>query len=323
MKPVNIRAYSTLVQVIILLCVVIALLWFNKAFVVDFFQLTQVGHLGAFLNGLIILLFLIGLARILSMMFSYRHEQSVLNKFLARVRDKVANPTYKLPADALIVRRYNAVQLLAQQGSETDQAALAGVSAAEQASRFTLVRFVNNILILSGVFGTVVSLSVALIGAAGLLDSPENLEKMGAIIGGMSTALSTTITAIVCYVFYSYFHLRLQDTRVRVLSNLEEATTLYIMPNFRSSEGNILHDVSLLTQELRKAAESIGLIQDRFLSAGERLQLAVDDMQRHMVRMVNSGDELRLIRQALREGFRLGESHNSNVVHASSARKDR
>lgn len=320
MKPVKIRAYVTLFQVIILLAGLAAIVWFYRDFVLEFFQLTQSNHLGLILNGLIILLFLLGLWRIMRLLFAYAREQSMLEKFLGRVRDKVANPTYKLPADALVVRRYQAVQMLRQQSAEIDQGALANATTAEQFSRFTLVRFVNNILILSGVFGTIVSLSVALIGAAGLLDSPENLEKMGAIIGGMSTALSTTITAIVCYVFYSYFHLRLQDASTQMLANLEEATTLYIMPSFRSIEGNILHDVSILTDELRRAAESIGTVQDRFLNAGERLQLAVDDMQRHMGRMSDSNEELRLIRQSLREGFRLSESRSGQ--HAAPSRME-
>ena len=39
---------------------------------------------------------------------------------------------------------------------------------------------------------------VALIGASNLVDSPEGAEKMGMIIGGMSSALSTTMTPIIC-----------------------------------------------------------------------------------------------------------------------------
>ena len=99
----------------------------------------------------------------------------------------------------------------------------------ESTTEFTLVRFVHNILILSGVFGTVVSLSIALMGASGLLSSPDNLQKMGTIVSGMSNALSTTVTAIVCYVFFAYFHLRLQDARTQLLANVKN-TTLYIMP---------------------------------------------------------------------------------------------
>ncbi|MEZ5448143.1 MAG: hypothetical protein R3E89_03695 [Thiolinea sp.] len=105
--------------------------------------------------------------------------------------------------------------------------------------------------------------------------------------------------------FYSYFHLRLQDARTQLLANLEEVTTLYILPQFRSVESNLLHDVAALTAELRAAAESVTRIQDRFLQAGERLQLAVDDLQAS----VGSGSrDIRIIRDSLREGFRLGDT---------------
>ena len=69
---------------------------------------------------------------------------------------------------ALIVDRYYAVQTIARQHAEVNQGALAATLVASQTAQFTLVRFVNSILILAGVLGTVVSLAVALMGAAGL-----------------------------------------------------------------------------------------------------------------------------------------------------------
>ncbi|MEZ5534082.1 MAG: hypothetical protein R3F02_00520 [Thiolinea sp.] len=302
MKPVKIQSYSTVVQIIVLLLIVAGGVFYNQSVVMRFFETTKTGHMGLLLNGLIILLFTLGLLRIISLLLSYAGEQSVLRHFIERVKDKVANPTYQLKKSAMIVERYQAVQLINQQNAEVDQSALASTLAATQSSRFTLVRFVNNTLILAGVFGTIVSLSVALFGAAELLDSPDSLDKMGTIIGGMSTALSTTITAILCFVFFSYFHLRLQDARTQLLANIENVTSLYILPRFRTSEESVLHDITVLTNELRHSAEAVRKIQDRFLQAGDRLQLAVDDLQNS----IGSGSEdIRIIRDSLREGFRL------------------
>ncbi len=303
MKPVNIRSYTTIAQILVLLALVAGFLVYKKDVVIQFFHVTETGLMGLVLNGMIIALFLFGLLRIILLFLSYAQEQKVLNRFIDRVRDRVANPVYQLGQRALIVERYKAVQHINQQNAAVDQSALAATLAASQASRFTLVRFVHNTLILMGVFGTIISLSVALVGAAELLDSPESLEQMGTIIGGMSTALSTTVTAILCYMFFTYFHLRLQDARTQLLANIEEVTSLYILPTFHTTEENLLLDVTALTTELRHSAEAVRKIQDRFLQAGDRLQLAVDDLHNTIG---SGGEDIRIIRESLREGFRLG-----------------
>ena len=308
MKPLKIRAYWVLLQMLVLLGLAGGLLFFYREQTVHFFRTTQTDMTGIVLNALIFGLFVLGLVRVMVLYFSYATEQRALNRFILRMHDRVANPTYQLPPSSLVVERYRAAQLISQQQGDIDQSALAATTAATQSSRFTLIRFVHNTLILSGVFGTIVSLSMALVGASGLLNSPESLENMSTIIGGMSTALSTTITAIVCYVFYTYYHLRLQDARTRLLAALEQVTTLYILPQFRSVEGNMLHDVAALTRDLRTAAESVAQVQNRFLQAGERLQLAVDDLQSHIGQ---GSEDIRLISDLLREGFRLGQSPTS------------
>ncbi len=305
------RCYLTVLQILVLLSLSIGLMVYHKTWVLGFFQTThlgQAGQLGLILNGLILLLFLLGLMRIILLVLSYAREQGALNQFIQRLRDKVANPTYKMVQHALIVDRFMAVKEITEQHMNVDQGALASTLAASQNSRFTLIRFVHNTLILAGVFGTIVSLSVALVGAAGLLDSPDSLEEMGTIIGGMSMALSTTITAIICYVFYTYFHLRLQDIRTQLLANIEDVTARLILPQFRTVESNLLHDVSVLAGELRLTAESIAHIQQRFLQAGERLQQAVDELQNS----IGSGSrDIRVIRESLREGFRLDAERSS------------
>lgn len=302
MKPIKTRCYLTLTQMVVLLFLLGALLLLNKDQVVAFFYKTQAGQLGLVLNGLILMIFLLGLVRMIFMFLNYSREQDILFQFIQRTEENAANPAYNLPESALVVKRYYAVQTIARQRAPVNQAALASTLMAGQTSQFTLVRFVNSILILAGVLGTVISLAVALMGAAGLMNSPDNMQNMWDIIGGMSNSLSTTVTAIVCYVFFAYFYLRLQDARTQLLANIEDVTSLYILPRFKHAENNILHDVAVLAADLRKAADNITLVQDRFLQAGERLQLAVDDLQ---AVVAQSGDSIRVIRDSVREGFRL------------------
>ncbi|MDD5392884.1 MAG: hypothetical protein PHE17_07675 [Thiothrix sp.] len=302
LKPTKTRYYLTLLQMVILLFLLGAFVLFNKEQVTAFFASTQAGQLGLVLNGIILLIFLFGLVRMIFMFLNYSYEQDVLYQFVKRVEENAANPAYNLSDSALVVNRYLAVQTIVRQQAPVNQGALAATLVANQMAQFTLVRFVNSILILAGVLGTVVSLAVALMGAAGLMNSPDNMKSMWDIIGGMSNSLSTTVTAIVCYVFFAYFYLRLQDARTQLLANIEDVTSLYILPRFKHAENNILHDVAVLAADLRKAAESITLVQDRFLQAGERLQLAVDDLQ---AVVAQSGDNIRIIRESVREGFRL------------------
>ncbi|MEB4592110.1 hypothetical protein VSS37_14050 [Candidatus Thiothrix sp. Deng01] len=302
LKPIKTHYYLTLFQMLAILLLMAAAVLLGKDQLLEFFHTTRAGMLGVVLNGIILLIFLLGLARMIWLFLSYTHEQGVLLRFIRRAEDNAANPVYGLPETALVVNRYYAVQTIARQNAEVNQAALASTLMAGQVAQFTLVRFVNSILILAGVLGTVISLAVALMGAAGLMNTADNMKNMWDIIGGMSNSLSTTVTAIVCYLFFAYFYLRLQDARTQLLANIEDVTALYILPRFKHAENNLLHDVAVLAAELRRAAEAVTQIEDRFLHAGERLQLAVDDLQSAVAQ---SGDNIRIIRDSVREGFRL------------------
>jgi hypothetical protein len=292
----------TLFQMFVVLTMLLAFGFLYRQPVTVFFQTTQAGLLGLVLNGAILFIFLLGLVRMVFIFLAFSREQDALHRFIKRAGDKVSNPANTLPDTALITKRYRAVQTIASQLAPVNQGALAATLVADQQAQFTLVRFVNSILILAGVLGTVVSLAVALMGAAGLMNSPDNMKSMWDIIGGMSNSLSTTVTAIVCYVFFAYFYLRLQDARTQLLANIEDVTSLYILPRFKYTEHNLMGDVALLTADLQKAAESIIQVQDRFLQAGEQLQLAVNNLQAIISQNAETMNELHT---SVRQGFRL------------------
>jgi hypothetical protein len=305
-KPVQRHCYTTLILIVGLLGLgLLGAAWFWQP-VLSFFktgQSTTVGiDIGILLNGFTITLFLFGLLRMSWLVLDFAHEQGVIRKFAKRAQDGVDNPAYELPRSALIVQRYDMVQTIARQHAMPDQNTMAASLQAKLSTEFTFIRFVNNTLILTGVFGTVVSLSLALVGAAQLFSHPEDTAPMGAIINSMSTALSTTVTAIICYALFSYLNLRLQDIRTELQSNVEDVTMVYIMPRFQVGESAIVQNVAALAAELRQAAELVTRVQDRFLQAGERLQVAVDDLH-HGVQ--NSSYTIQDIRETLREGFRL------------------
>ncbi len=186
---------------------------------------------------------------------------------------------------------------------EINHNALASMLNADEATRFGLIRFINNILILTGVFGTIVSLSIALIGASDLIDSADaSLGGMGLVIHGMSTALSTTITAIVSYAVFGYFYIRLGDVQTHCLSGIEQLTSIYLLPRYVKSSDDIVHKMSDLIKSVIVAADRLKQTQDSYRDSAVTLQQTIAANQQQADRFA---DELKQIRSLLREGFRL------------------
>jgi len=293
---------------LIFLLAIAILLLMQKKTLYDLYISGSVSHTGILLNGIIIALFLFGLVRIVVVLLGYAREQEILLRLANNLKENNPRPVAKLPEGSLAVKRYEQIRWVNQHNAPVNQAALAASLNASESSRLTLIRFVHNILILTGVFGTVVSLSIALVGASGLLDSPQAMHNMSNIIGGMSTALSTTITAIVCFIVYAYFFLRLNDVKTRLLSSIEDVTSLYILPRISHTEQSLIRDVAKLTIALRQAAERMSEVEQNFIDAGARLQQAVDAMHAQ----VNTVDSnMQDIKTLVRDGFRLPATSSS------------
>ncbi|MCK5726920.1 MAG: MotA/TolQ/ExbB proton channel family protein [Thiotrichaceae bacterium] len=302
MNITNASSRSVLFQVLLFFVAIAILLLMQKNALYALYLSGDVGQLGIGLNGLILVLFLFGLFRIVFVLLSYAREQEVLNKLVTNLRNGIAQPSSELPESSMAKKRYEQIRWINQHNAPVNQAALAASLNASEGSRLTLIRFVHNILILTGVFGTVVSLSIALVGASGLLDSPDGAKNMSTIIGGMSTALSTTITAIICFIVYAYFFLRLNDVKSRLLSSVEDVTSLYILPKITHTEQSLIRDVAKLTVALRQAAERMGEVEANFVTAGDNLLTVVNTMQ---VQVDTIGSDMREIKQSIRDGFRL------------------
>jgi len=173
-------------------------------------------------------------------------------------------PLFEIPKKSMIARRYLTLEKLNKANTPINQSALATTLIATESTRGSFPKFINNILILSGVFGTIVSLSIALIGASDLLASAVNVDGMGLVIHGMSTALSTTITAIICYVFFGYFHMKSTDVQTNLVSAIEQVTTTHLMPRFQVQTESILFEFSGLIRSLQSLVQQMESSQDSF-----------------------------------------------------------
>lgn len=274
----------------------------NHEFLINFYIKNQATNTGYIVNGSILTLFLVGVARLITLLLRYSREENALARFIKNVQNDETLPTQRINKKSLIYNRYLSVLEISKHNVAVNHSALASTLSATESTRLSLPRFISNILILTGVFGTIISLSIALVGASDIIDSADGISGMSIVIHGMSTALSTTATAIVCYLFFGYFYMKLTDVQTELLSGIEQATTLYIMPRFTYQTDSMLHEVGNLVKALHEAARVMSNTQADFAEAGRNLKALTGNNDESLMRLSADIDE---IKSLLRDGFRL------------------
>jgi len=309
---------NVLIHMLFFSIMVGGLLYWKLDFVSSVYFRGQLTYTGLIINGAIVGMFVTGLARIVAMLVLYHREESALLDFVYNLDDGLA-PLFEIPKKSMIARRYLTLEKLNKANTPINQSALATTLIATESTRGSFPKFINNILILSGVFGTIVSLSIALIGASDLLASAVNVDGMGLVIHGMSTALSTTITAIICYVFFGYFHMKSTDVQTNLVSAIEQVTTTHLMPRFQVQTESILFEFSGLIRSLQSLVQQMESSQDSFShlatemhdsqGSTEALEQAIastlKQIHQHQAQTVTQ--EMEDIKDLLRAGFRLTE----------------
>jgi hypothetical protein len=274
----------------------------NHEFLVNLYIKNQATHTGYIVNGSILGLFLLGVSRLIVLLLRYSREEIALKRFIKNVEDDEILPTERISKKSLIYNRYISVLEISKHNVAVNHSALASTLVATESTRLGLPRFISNILILTGVFGTIISLSIALLGASDIINSSDGISGMSIVIHGMSTALSTTATAIVCYMFFGYFYMKLTDVQTELLSGIEQATTLYIMPRFTYQADSMLHEVGNLVKALHEAANSLAITQEQLAEASRNLGALTGNNAENLVRL---GSDINQIKSLLKEGFRL------------------
>jgi len=294
-----------LIRLIVLGTIVGIILLANYQFISELYLKNQQTPVGLIVNGGILLVFLLGLVKIITTLSYYMQEEISLARFVRQFSSDPEKLMKGVSPKSVIARRHNTIRKLSEAHARINHSALAATLVADENTRISFTSYVSNILILTGVFGTIVSLSVALMGTSDLLDSTQDSGSMGLVIHGMSTALSTTITAILCYLFYGYFYLKLSDAQTHFLSGVEEVTSVYLLPEYSHDSESMLHEVAGLIHGLRESARGMRDIQQEYAAAGNRLHVIAADLGEQMNGMTRSVDG---IKELLREGFRLPAS---------------
>ena len=307
-------SFSTriLTQFGVVILATLALIAYNYDFIYPFYAENQLTNTGIIINSAIVALFLLGIGNIFFHLLRYRQEEAAIAAFVNNVETLNSDFLEGVPVSSIIAQRHATLRTIQNANGEINHSALAAMLNADEATRFGLIRFINNILILTGVFGTIVSLAIALLGASDLIDSADaSLGGMGLVIHGMSTALSTTITAIVSYVLFGYFYTRLGDVQTHCLSGIEQLTSVYLLPKYVKTNEDVAYKIGDLIKSVIVAADKLRQTQDTYHDAAVTLQQTITANQQQADRFAS---ELQQIRGILREGFRLPpESDNEEL----------
>lgn len=296
-------SFNILLRLIVMSVIVVVLVYYNFDYIQNIYLKNQLTNTGYIINGTILGLFVIGMLKLMMSLIFYWREERALGRFIINIRQELSNPSGGISDQSLIYHRYVTMQEIYRQQAPINQSALAATMVASESTRLSFPKFVSNILILTGVFGTIISLSIALMGASSLMEE-NGVRSMGQVIHGMSTALSTTTTAIICYLFFGYFYLKLTDIQTNLFSAIEQVTTQYLMPRFSFQSENMIHQLAELIKSLHHTAADMQLAQQQYMEMSSRVNQITS---RYDERISGMSEDITTIGKLLRQGFRLPE----------------
>ena len=136
------------------------------------------------------------------------------------------------------------------------------------------------------------------------------MRGIDVVIHGMSTALSTTMTAILAYFLFGYFYLKLLDTQSFILGRIEHITATVLLPQYqaatRSPEQNLSEMLTGTVEAISKFESFIGQIQEISATQNEMFVKFETLTDQNM-------ELLRDIRSILRTGFRLRDKNDEII----------
>ncbi len=298
-------SFNVLLRLIAISIIVVILIFYNFDYIQNIYLKDQLTHTGYIINGSIVGIFLLGMIKLIASLLFYWREERAVGKFIVNIMHEDFDPSDTINKKSLIYHRYISMQDVYRQHASINQSAMAATMVASESTRLSLPKFVSNILILTGVFGTIISLSIALLGASNLMET-NGIASMGQVIHGMSTALSTTTTAIICYLLFGYFYLKLTDIQTNLFSAIEQITTQHLMPRFSYKNENMVHQLAELIKSLRHTVANMQLSQQQYLEMGTRVN---EITSQYDARITGMSDDITDIKELLRLGFRLPEDH--------------
>ena len=298
-------SFNILLRLIIVTALLVVAIYYNSDYIQNVYLKNQLTYTGYIINGSIVGIFLLGMIKLVASLLFYWREERAVGKFIVNIHHENFNPGETIDKKSLIYHRYSTMKDLHRQHAEINQSAMAATMIASESIRLSLPKFISNILILTGVFGTIMSLSIALLGASNLMED-NGIASMGQVIHGMSTALSTTTTAIICYFLFGYFYLKLMDIQTNLFSAIEQISTQYLMPNFTYQSENMIHKMAEIIKSLHRTTANMQLSQQQYIDVTTRVNDVISGSDE---RINNMSNDIADIKELLRLGFRLPDDH--------------
>ena len=307
-NPTHNYTRNILLQMIIVFSLLAGVIVWQRHIIYQIYIANQVNTVGWAVNGGIALLFICGLVELIKRFFEYRNQEQAIHRFKDNVKNNEP-PLRGIRQEYMVSERFLALESLNRRRANINQNALAATLIAAESSRNSFLKFVHNVLILTGVFGTIISLSISLLGASDILQSGSQAGSLlggraaaqasglSTMIYGMSTALSTTMTAIIAYLFFGYFYIKLTDTQTFLISKIEEVTAATLMPHLQLNQAPVVRDYS---------DKGVSPDLDERASENQVLMALIGEIAERQQQAANQNSEsMKEVAAILQRGFRL------------------
>lgn len=296
------RPYFMMLQAGVALLLFAALLYWQRGVLAEVYWGPLATQLGMVVNGIIVALFLVASARAFHLMCAYAREARAIALFEEQVDFGLTEAGIESLSESLVAQRYRVLQQGQSELDRPQQAALSAILLNQEMARLGLIRLIQGLLILLGVFGTVASLSLALVGASDLLSFPQNGGGISLVVHGMATALSTTMTAIAAYLVLTLVFSRLVASQSGVCQQIELLTLRRLLPLVSREGGNLAHTLALRLKDLNEVAIALAEVQGRLAPHLEALRHERRTQNEHGKALMEA---LQSVDKTLRKGFRL------------------
>lgn len=277
-------------------------IYFFQDFLVEFYSGKRTTSAGTTINLVIVSIFLVGTVLIFLNIFKSLREEKNICQFFSSFSKDGRDPLYGIQDKSLIAEQYHFLKNKYDKHERIEADDLSSLLARKLAAQLVMPNYIANILILLGMLGTIVSLAIALLGASTIIENIDQVDDLGAILDGMSTALSTTMTGITSYIFLRFFISRQSVVQNNLEYMMDRITLLYLVPQWEQSPEKINFTVGQLIEKLHKVVATTEEQQTELGIWYKKLGLLIE---RNIKPDEDLTREMALINRNLREGFRL------------------